>query len=133
MGRPMKQWTTAATMPAAAGMGIPTKYLRPGLPGFWDGVDADVEAGQAAGSAEEEKEADEGADTARRCSAVGMMAQGKERNPQAKARMLGATPKVMTSARESSSLPKSLAVLVMRAMRPSRASKGMARPMARAA
>ncbi len=42
-------------------------------------------------------------------------------------------PKVITSASESSSLPKSLVVLVMRAMRPSSASKGMANRMAIAA
>ncbi len=46
--------------------------------------------------------------------------------------MLGATPKVITSASESSSRPKSLQVLVRRAMRPSRASKGMANRMAMA-
>ena len=43
---------------------------------------------------------------------------------------LGLTPKVITSASESSSLPNSLVVLVMRAMRPSRASNGMAKRMA---
>ena len=61
------------------------------------------------------------------------MSSGRERNPQAKARILGATPKVMTSASESSSRPKSLSVLVRRAMRPSSASKGIAKPMASAA
>ena len=45
----------------------------------------------------------------------------------------GAKPKVMTSARESNSRPKFELALVMRAMRPSRPSKRIAQPMARAA
>ena len=53
--------------------------------------------------------------------------------PQAKASTAGARPKLMTSARESSSRPKSLVVLVMRAMRPSRPSRKTAAPMAIAA
>ena len=47
------------------------------------------------------------------------MVMGSIRKPQLKARMLGATPNVITSASESSSLPKSLVVFVMRAIRPS--------------
>ena len=46
---------------------------------------------------------------------------------------LGATPKVMASASESSSLPNSLHVFVIRAMRPSSESMGMAMRMAMAA
>jgi len=42
-------------------------------------------------------------------------------------------PKVMTSARESISRPKSLTVLVMRAMRPSRPSRKTATPIITAA
>jgi len=42
-------------------------------------------------------------------------------------------PKLITSASESISRPKSLVVLVMRAMRPSRPSKKTAAPMALAA
>ena len=52
------------------------------------------------------------------------MAVGSVWKPQVKASRLGATPKVITSASESSSLPKSLVVLVMRAMRPSMRVKG---------
>ena len=33
-GSPWAKWTMAATTPAAAGMGIPTKYFLPGRPGF---------------------------------------------------------------------------------------------------
>ena len=53
--------------------------------------------------------------------------------PQVKASTAGAMPKVMTSASESISRPKSLTVLVMRAMRPSRPSSTTATPMALAA
>ena len=45
----------------------------------------------------------------------------------------GATPKLITSASESSSTPKSLWVLVRRATRPSNPSKKMAKKMERAA
>ena len=53
--------------------------------------------------------------------------------PQAKASKAGATPKVITSARESSSLPNSLTAFVIRAMRPSIPSVKMATPIAIAA
>jgi hypothetical protein len=43
--------------------------------------------------------------------------------------MAGAIPNEMTSASESSSMPKSLAVPVMRAMRPSSMSSTIAKPM----
>ena len=56
-----------------------------------------------------------------------------DRTPQANAKKAGAKPKVMTSARESNSRPKFELALVMRAMRPSRPSKRIAQPMARAA
>src|SRR5690349_12647221 len=49
--------------------------------------------------------------------------------PQANARTAGAIPKLMTSARESISRPKSLVVLVMRAIRPSRPSRNAAAPI----
>src|SRR6202043_1436109 len=34
IGSPPEKCTTAATTPAAAGMGMPTKYFFPGRPGF---------------------------------------------------------------------------------------------------
>src|SRR5438477_6520916 len=33
-GSPAVKWTTAAITPAAAGIGMPTKYFFPGRPGF---------------------------------------------------------------------------------------------------
>src|SRR5579884_957984 len=33
-GSPFEKWTTAATTPAPAGIGMPTKYFFPGRPGF---------------------------------------------------------------------------------------------------
>src|SRR6266568_5739454 len=33
-GAPSQKWMTAARQPAPAGIGIPTKYFRPGRPGF---------------------------------------------------------------------------------------------------
>jgi hypothetical protein len=59
------------------------------------------------------------------CS-CGFIASERKWKPQISASRLGATPKVIASASESSSLPKSLHVFVMRAMRPSRESIGMA-------
>ncbi len=55
------------------------------------------------------------------------------RNPQMYASKLGATPNVITSASESSSLPKSLVVFVIRAIRPSTPSNSTANPIASAA
>ena len=50
--------------------------------------------------------------------------------PHTKARIAGAMPKLITSASESISRPKSLMVCVMRAMRPSNPSATTATPMA---
>jgi hypothetical protein len=49
--------------------------------------------------------------------------------PHANERIAGATPNEMTSASESSSTPKSLAVPVIRAIRPSSMSSTTAKPM----
>ena len=67
------------------------------------------------------------------CRSPMFVMSGSMRNPHVYARMLGATPNVITSASESSSLPKSLAVFVIRAMRPSIESNGIANMIAIAA
>ena len=58
---------------------------------------------------------------------------GSMRKPQNQASTAGAMPKVTTSASESSSLPNSLLVLVMRAMRPSSPSRKTETPITFAA
>ena len=59
---------------------------------------------------------------------------GKVRKPQLYARMLGATPKLMPNVSQRIHLPaESLVVFVMRAIRPSSPSNGIAKRIASAA
>ena len=125
--------TTAATMAAAAGDGEADEVLAVGAAGILGhGIHLHVETGQAAGAAEQEEEGDEVAgveDLAAEFLADGGVDQRRPRQGEHG----GGEPKLMTSASESISRPKSLVVLVMRAMRPSSPSSSTAAPMAWAA
>src|SRR5947207_4193691 len=112
---------------------MPTKYFLPGRPGF-EGCGFLVmlkRANRLAPAIRKRKLA-----TAPSCSnfvRISPRSCGNCRNPHIQASMAGATPKVITSASESNSRPKSLLVCVMRAMRPSRPSNSTANPIALAA
>src|SRR6266566_7670337 len=119
IGSPSQRWTPAAITPAPAGIGMPTKYFLPGRPGF-DGCGLAVmlkRARRLVPAMRKRKLA-----MAPNCPSLlnswGANTAGNWWKPQLHANIAGATPKVMTSASESSSLPKSLLVLVIRAMRP---------------
>ena len=133
MGSPSEKCTTAAMTPAPAGIGMPTKYFFPGRPGF-EGCGLLVmlkRAKRLAPAIRNRKLA-----MAPNCKSLLYNSPkfvGSCRNPHIHASNAGATPKVMTSASESNSLPKSLLVPVIRAMRPSRPSNSTAKPMALAA
>ena len=59
-GVPEKKWTTAAITPAAAGMGMPTKYFRPGRPGFLGNrLTPMLKRARRPGAAEQKEKADE--------------------------------------------------------------------------
>ncbi len=87
-------------------------------------IELNVEARQAAGAGGEKRECDDRAELQPACRAGPRRACGAgQKKPHIQARIPGATPKVTTSASESSSLPKSLVVWVRRAMAPSMPSK----------
>src|SRR5712692_8828555 len=111
IGSPLEECTTAAMTPAPAGIGMPTKYFLPGRPGF-DGCGLVVmlkRARRLAPAIRKRKLA-----MAPNCtSLLSTSVDGKTdswRNPHIQASIAGATPKVITSAKESSSRPKSLLV-----------------------
>src|SRR5580765_6130159 len=114
-GSPPKKCTTAAITPAPAGIGIPTKYFLPGRPGF-EGcglLEILKRARRLAPAIRNRKLA-----IAPNCTSLvdrSPRLVGNCRNPHVQASRAGATPKVTTSASESSSRPKSLLVPVMRA------------------
>src|SRR5437588_11786489 len=118
IGSPPEKCTTAAITPAPAGIGMPTKYFLPGRPGF-DGCGLAVmlkRARRLVPAIRNRKLA-----MAPNCPSLlnnwGDRTAGNWRKPQLQANIAGATPKVMTSASESSSLPKPLLVFVIRAIR----------------
>src|SRR5579862_1891781 len=109
----LMQWTSAAITPAPAGMGRPTKCLR-SLEGF--PVSTLNRASRAAPQIRNAKVTTQ--PVLRKYSTHWLpKISSTGRTPQAKARKAGATPKVMTSARESNSDRKSELELVRRAMR----------------
>ena len=118
-------------MPAPAGMGIPTKYLRPARPGFLGSGFLLIlkRANRAAPLIRNRKQTIPPKWINRSSNRSLADSEMKRENPQRYASRAGATPKVMTSARESSSLPKSDVVLVIRAIRPSSPSKRIANPI----
>ena len=134
MGPEFEAYTTAATMAAPAGIGKPTKYLRLGRPGFLGtGFFCTLKRARRADPHNRNRNATKWP-ALRICSRnPAPIAGSTDCTPQANARTAGAMPKLITSARESISRPKSLVVLVMRAMRPSRPSSNTATPMVAAA
>src|SRR6185312_496550 len=135
IGSPAEKCTTAATTPAPAGIGMPTKYFFPGRPGFEGcGFIAMLKrASRLAPAIKNRKLAIAPNCTSLLTTSVEVNKVESRRKPHIQASRAGATPKVMTSASESSSRPKSLLVWVMRAMRPSSPSNRTAKPMALAA
>src|SRR5665213_1110539 len=119
--------TVAAIIPAAAGQGMPTKYLSP--PGAipWTLKRARRHAQQTTNA-----RLTSHASCDMRCP-WGRPVSTNTCVPHANARIAGAIPKLTTSASESNCFPNSVFVCVARAMKPSKASNKMAKPMARAA
>src|SRR6266446_7523559 len=116
-------WTIEAITPAAAGVGIPTKYFDP--PGA-----IPLTLNRAKRQAQAIKNARQQSQPRRPTQGTWLATL---RTPHAYAKIAGATPKLTTSASESNCTPNSVLVPVMRAMRPSSESKTMAMPMAFAA
>src|SRR5216684_1948112 len=119
IGSPPLRCTVAAITPAPAGIGMPTKYFLPGRPGF-DGLGLCwilKRASRLAPATRKTKDAiSPNCNTRAGNADAPRSANQSQRNPHTKARTAGATPNVITSAKESNSRPKSLVVLVMRAM-----------------
>src|SRR5581483_12338589 len=94
-GAPLVKWTVAAITPAPAGMGIPTKYFRPGRPGlegcglFW----MLKRARRLAPAMRKAKLATAPNCTTRESASV-PASEPRVRNPHIQARSEGATPKV---------------------------------------
>src|SRR6202021_3442307 len=106
-GSPLEKWPTAAMTPAPAGIGMPTKYFLPGRPGF-DGCGFFAMLKRAKRLAPAIRNAKLAMDPRsfilRRRS--GEIESGNKWKPHIQASSAGATPKVITSANESSSRPK---------------------------
>lgn len=107
------------TPAAAKGMGMPTKKLEP------------PPCGERMASTL--KRARRRAPQAAKRNAAEMPTRPRSASAHFHTSSAGAAPKVMTSARESSSWPNMLWVFVRRATRPSKPSKKMPKKMARAA
>ncbi len=107
---------------AAAGMGRPSMYL-PGLtlPAAWSRRERTLKRASRMAPAHTYR------------PAMKMPSRPKWLSPHLYIRRAGAAPKVMTSARESRSRPRSVCVLVRRATRPSKVSKSNPKQMASAA
>src|SRR5580698_9760288 len=106
-GSPEAKWTIAAITPAPAGIGIPTKYFLPGRPGL-DGCGLLVmlkRANRLAPAIRNRKLAIAPSCTTRLAISAVENARNM-RKPHIHPNMAGATPNVITSARESNSLPK---------------------------
>ena len=115
-------------MPAAAGVGIPTKYRNPPTGAMPCTLNRASRQAQQMTNARLTTQA-----ICEIWRASGMSAANKDCTPQVNARIEGAIPKLTISASESNCLPNSVLVPVARATKPSNASNTMAKPMARAA
>src|SRR5581483_11333095 len=134
IGTPSVKCTTAAITPAPAGIGMPTKYFFPGLPGLVGcGLLVILNLARRLAPAIINRKLAIAPSWTILAMIVSSEKNRSIRKPHIQPSSAGATPNVITSASESSSRPKSLAVPVIRAIRPSKPSNSTANPIALAA